>query len=51
MTQHTMKKGLELFGEAGVEAVLMEMKQLHDRNVMEPKFVNQLSREECRAAL
>ena len=25
MTQHTMKKGLELFGEAGVKAILMEM--------------------------
>ena len=46
MTQHTLKKGLEIFGEAGVEAVLTEMKQLHDCEVMEPKFANDLSHEE-----
>ena len=40
MTQHTMKKGLEIFWEARVEAVLTEMKQLHDHNVMEPKFAD-----------
>ena len=51
MTQHAMKKGLELFGEAGVEVVLTEMKQLHDHNVMEPKFANKLFCEERHAAL
>ena len=46
-----MKKGLEIFGEAGVEAILTKMKQLHDCNVMEPKFANKLSHEERCAAL
>ena len=46
MTQHTLKKGLEIFGEAGVKVVLMEMKQLHDCEVMEPKFTNECSHEE-----
>jgi hypothetical protein len=32
-----MKRGLKEFGEAGVEAVLKELKQLHVRNVIEPK--------------
>ena len=41
-----MKKSLKIFGEAGIEAVLMEMKQLHDHEVMEPKFANELSHEE-----
>jgi hypothetical protein len=30
MTQHGLKKGLKEFGDAGVEAVLSELKQLHD---------------------
>jgi hypothetical protein len=46
-----LKKGLEIFGEAGVEAVQAEMQQLHDRNVIEPKCANALSREERRSAL
>jgi hypothetical protein len=29
MTQHSMKKGLKVFGAAGTEAVLKELKQLH----------------------
>jgi hypothetical protein len=30
MTQHSMKKGLKIFGDAGTTAVLKELKQLHD---------------------
>jgi hypothetical protein len=48
MTQHSMKKGIELYGEKGVEAVLKELKQLHDREVMIPR---ELTREEKRASL
>jgi hypothetical protein len=36
MTQHSVKKGLKQFGEAGVKAELKELQQLHDRKVMEP---------------
>jgi hypothetical protein len=46
-----MKKGIQEFGEAGVEAVLKELQQLHDRGVLEPKEPTELSREEKRAAL
>jgi hypothetical protein len=31
LTQHHVSKGLKVFGEKGVDAVLVEMKQLHDR--------------------
>ena len=37
MTQHSVNKGLKVFGEAGVTAVLSELQQLHDRKVLEPK--------------
>jgi hypothetical protein len=37
-----VKKGLKIFGEAGTEAVLVkEMKQLHDRGVIQPKLANE----------
>jgi hypothetical protein len=36
MTQHSMKRGIKEFGEAGVDAVLKELQQLHDRKVLEP---------------
>jgi hypothetical protein len=37
MTQHSMKRGLKEFGDAGVNAVLKELQQLHDRKVLEPR--------------
>jgi hypothetical protein len=46
MTQYSIKKGLEVFGDAGKEAVLSEMKQLHDMGVVEPKKANMLTRGE-----
>jgi hypothetical protein len=51
MTQHSMKKGIEMFGEAGIDAVLAELKQLHDRKVLEPKKDTAMTREDKRAAL
>jgi hypothetical protein len=51
MTQHSAKKGLKLYGEAGAEAVVSEMQQLHDRDVIEPKSANMLTVEEKRKAL
>jgi hypothetical protein len=50
-TQLSMKRGLTEFGDAGVQAVLKELLQLHDRGVIEPKSAHVLSREEKRAAL
>jgi hypothetical protein len=46
-----MKKGIKLFGKAGIEAVLQELRQLHDRSVIEPKSAKDLSHEEKRAVL
>ena len=51
MTQMNMKKGIKKFGDAGVDAVLSELKHLHDRKVLEPRIANKLTREEKRAAL
>jgi Reverse transcriptase (RNA-dependent DNA polymerase) len=51
MTQYSMKQGIKEFGEDGVEAVLNELRQLHDRKVLEPIQPNELTREEKRAAL
>lgn len=51
MTQHTLKKGIKVFGEAGVQAVLKELQQLHDRKVLEPKHVDTLSPDERDKAL
>ena len=46
-----MKKGIKLYGDAGVEAVLKELRQLHDRKVLEPKDARSLSPSERKAAL
>ena len=47
MTQHNMKKRIELFGDAGVEAVLKELQQrLHDRKVRQPWNQTELSTQE-----
>jgi hypothetical protein len=51
MTQYTIKKGIKMFGDAGVDAVLKEMKQLHDRKVLEPRSPSQLSERERHQAL
>ena len=36
MTQHGVRKGLQLFGEAGEAAITKELSQLHDRKVLKP---------------
>ena len=51
MTQFTMERGIKEYGEKGVQAVAKEMKQLHDREVLEPKDPNEMTREERRRAL
>ena len=35
LTQYSMQKGIKMFGDAGIEAVLKELQQLHIRQVME----------------
>eukprot|EP00957_Ditylum_brightwellii_P003680 278978-Ditylum_brightwellii.AAC.1 len=46
MTQYHMSKGLKIFGRKGIEAVMNELKQLHDRSVLNPKDPNKLLGEE-----
>jgi hypothetical protein len=51
LTQYSMKKGIKVFGPPGVDAVLTELKQLHDRTVIAPKDATKLSREDKQASL
>ena len=37
LTQYHVSKGIKVFGQEGIDAVLKELKQLHDRMVLEPK--------------
>ena len=41
LTQYHVSKGLKVFGELWVAAVLKELKQLYDRMVMDPKNANE----------
>jgi hypothetical protein len=43
MTQHSFKNGLKKFGDAGFQAILKELQQLHDRKVMEPKGLEEIT--------
>ena len=49
--QMSMKRGLEIFGDQGVQAVRSEMQQLHDRKVMDPRPSKELTREQKKEAL
>jgi hypothetical protein len=51
MTQHSMKKGIKVFGQAGIDAVLSELKQLHDRKVLEPKSDDEMTDEDRKRSL
>jgi ribosomal protein L9 len=42
MTQHAMKKGLKIFGDAGTQAVLKELKELHNRKVEKKRALRHL---------
>jgi hypothetical protein len=51
MTQYSMKKGLEVFGEAGKAAITTELQQLHDLKALEPCDPKSLTYSEKKAAL
>jgi hypothetical protein len=51
LTQYNIKRGLERYGQAASDAVLKEMKQLHDRKTIRPRFSKDLSLQERRDAL
>ena len=46
LTQYNIKKGLKLFGEAGMSAEVMKMQQLYDREVIIPKHTSMLTHKE-----
>jgi len=50
-SQHTMNKGLKIFRERGVDAVLKEMKQLDYMDVCEPVAPEDMSTQERKRAL
>jgi hypothetical protein len=41
--QMSMKKELKMFGTDGADAVRTELKQLHDRSVIRPRFASEIS--------
>ena len=51
LTQYHVSKGLKVFGEPRVSAVLKELKQLHDRMVMDPKNADKMTTSKKKAAL
>lgn len=51
MTQMNMKKGLLKFEDAGVDAVMKELKQLDDRKILAPKTASEMSAKEQKRAL
>ena len=51
LTQYHVSKGLKIYGQDGIDAVLKEMKQIHDRMVIDPKNPEEMTREEKSAAL
>ena len=51
LTQYHLSKGLKVFGQKGIEAVLKELKQLHDWMVIEPQHPEEMSKDEKKASL
>ena len=50
LTQYNLKRGLEIFGNEGIEAVKKELQQLHERDVLVPVDANSLGSEKrCQA--
>jgi hypothetical protein len=46
-----LKKGIQVFGDKGVEAVISELKHLHDRHVIEPIYPSDITITEQKRAL
>jgi hypothetical protein len=51
MTQHSVKKGLKAFEDNGTQAVLKELKQVHDQQVVEPKGPDEITQQQQHDAL
>ena len=46
LIQYTLKKGLRVLGVKGATGVTKELKQLHDRRVLDPKHFKELTTEQ-----
>jgi hypothetical protein len=51
MTQHSVKKGLKAFGDNVTQALLKELRQLHDQQVVKPKGPDEITRQQRHDAL
>ena len=51
LTQYHVSKGFKIYGEKGVDAVLKELQQLHNRMVIEPPFFKYMSPKQKEDAL
>ena len=51
LTQYHIFKRIKVFGDPGVSAVPKELKQLHDKMVMDPKNANEMTTSKKKAAL
>lgn len=49
--QYGVRKGVEVFGDDGVKAVLKELKQLNDRSMVTPIHPRNMTREELKRSL
>lgn len=49
--QYTLNKGLKIFGEAGSAAVYKELLQFHNRRVITPKRIKELTEQQIKRAL
>ena len=51
MTQMNMKRVIKTYGQAGVDAVQVELKLLHDRDAMQSIHAIKISKEQKKDAL
>jgi hypothetical protein len=51
MSQYNLKRGIEVVGDAGMDAIKLELQQLENRDVLIPIDSSSLSKEEKAGAL
>lgn len=51
LTQYNLRCRLKLYGKAAADAVVNEMKQLHDRKTIRPRYIKDLTLDEKRKVL
>jgi hypothetical protein len=51
MTQYNLRQGIQKFGDQGKQAVMTDLQQLYDRDVMEAVSKSNLTNDKRRGAL